>query len=100
MGGPPLIIYGTLKGWTASTFRATLFSVFFPNCIFLVCGHFVSGFITKTVTWYYLLSLPILLFSLAVGGCLTNRIQVNQFNRIVTVCLLIIGSVLLVRQLT
>ncbi|MBU2647016.1 sulfite exporter TauE/SafE family protein [bacterium] len=98
MGGPPLIIFGALKEWPASTFRATIFSIFFPNSILLVSGHFASGLVTESVTRYYLMSLPILIFSIITGGKLTNKIPADRFNRIIQVCLLIIGSILIIRQ--
>src|SRR5699024_1845113 len=33
MNGPPLVIYGALRGWTPAHFRATLQGYFFPASI-------------------------------------------------------------------
>src|SRR5262249_10263653 len=72
MNGPPLVIYGTLRRWSAEHFRATLQGYFLPASVVGMAGYALAGLWVPAVTHYYLLSLP-----LAVAAIFLGR-QVNQ----------------------
>src|SRR5437764_7879677 len=59
MNGPPLVIYGTLRRWSAEHFRATLQGYFLLASMAGMCGYLVAGLWVTAVTRYYLLSLPV-----------------------------------------
>src|SRR3954449_10787293 len=59
MNGPPLVIYGTLRRWSAERFRATLQGYFLPASLVGLCGYWWAGLWVPAVTRYYLLSLPL-----------------------------------------
>jgi uncharacterized protein len=99
MGGPPLIIYGNLKRWSPSNFRVTMYSFFLIGGIFVVTSHFLAGLITEQVTHYYLLSLPIIVFTTGVGGFLNRRIPTEKFHRFIHFFLLLIGMSLLFKEI-
>ena len=43
MNGPPLVIYGTLRRWSAEQFRATLQGYFLPASVVGLCGYWWAG---------------------------------------------------------
>src|SRR5579863_7627242 len=61
MNGPPLVIYGSLRQWSAQHFRATLQGYFLPASLLGMCGYWLAGLWIPVVTHYYLWSLPIVL---------------------------------------
>lgn len=74
MNGPPLVIYGTLRGWSPRQFRATLQGYFLPASVMVMGGYWLAGLWTPTVTRYYLLSLPAVVLALlrdasSTGAC-------------------------------
>ena len=95
MAGPPIIIYGALKGWKPAGLRNFLFSFLFPSSILIVSSHYLGGLVTRTVIHYSLLSIPIVLFNVIVGGRLNKKIPIAQFNRIIYVFLLGVGGFLI-----
>lgn len=99
MGGPPIIIYGTLRQWPPVTFRATLQSLFLPATIFIAIGHTVGGLMTQPVLISYLYCFPILVFTTITGGILNRSIPTDRFNRYVYMILILIGSFLLYKSL-
>ena len=100
IAGPPVIIYGALKKWPPSIFRATIFSFFFPSCVFIVSSHLLTGLVTQPVLYYSALSFPIVIFSTVVGGILNRRLPTERFNNIVYICLLLVGFSLIFKVLS
>jgi uncharacterized protein len=43
MNGPPLVIYGTLRRWSAEHFRATLQGYFLPASLVGLVGYWLAG---------------------------------------------------------
>ncbi|MDB5226087.1 MAG: hypothetical protein JWN78_280 [Bacteroidota bacterium] len=98
-GGPPIVIFGTLSGWTQQQFVGTLQGYFLPNDIFILICQFVAGLLTLKVLHYYLISLPFLLVGLFFGSKLHAKIPVKKFNQYVFVLLLMIGILFIFRTL-
>ena len=46
-GGPPVIIYGTMRRWPPAHFRATLQGFFLFTNIFVLVGHGLAGLWTR-----------------------------------------------------
>src|SRR5579863_4105933 len=63
MNGPPLVIYGSLRGWSPQHFRATLQGYFLPASLAGLWGYRVAGLWTATVNRYFLLSLPLVIIA-------------------------------------
>lgn len=97
MGGPPVVIYGTLKHWSPSQFRATLNSFFFPISAIVTCSHFIAGLMTKPVLSYFYYSIPVLVVAVFVGGKVNRTIPIERFQKVIHVLLLMIGFLLLVK---
>ncbi|MGH9439523.1 MAG: sulfite exporter TauE/SafE family protein, partial [Terriglobia bacterium] len=54
MNGPPLVIYGALRRWSAPQFRATLQGYFLPASLIGMGGYWLTGLWVHAVTRYYL----------------------------------------------
>jgi uncharacterized membrane protein YfcA len=99
MNGPPLVIYGTLRGWSPRHFRATLQGYFLPASVMVMAGYTIAGLWTPTVTRHYLLSLPAVVVAIFVGRALNRRMHGARFARYVHAGLILIGATLLVQGL-
>ena len=95
MNGPPLVVYGALRGWSPATFRATLQGYFLPASILGMVGYWLAGLWTPTVNRYYLLSLPTALLAIFLGRLINRRLKAARFLTYVHVGLIVIGLVLL-----
>src|SRR6185503_10711897 len=67
MNGPPLVIYGAMRRWSAQHFRATLQAYFLPASIIGMAGYWLAGLWIPSVTHYYLVSLPVVLAAILLG---------------------------------
>ena len=99
MNGPPLVVYGTLRGWTPRQFRATLQGYFLPASVMVMIGYWASGLWTQTVTRYYLLSLPVMVIAIFAGRFINQRMHGRQFIMYVHAGLTVIGATLLAQAL-
>lgn len=97
MSGLPLIIYGTLRGWSPQHFRATMHGYFLPTSLMTAVGYAFAGLWTTTVTDYFLLSLPAVLVATLLGRALNERLNGQSFLSYVHVGLVAIGVLLLVQ---
>lgn len=70
MNGPPLVVYGALRGWSPQHFRATLQGYFLPASMAGMVGYWLAGVWTFAVTRYYLLSLPVVTVAIFLVGLL------------------------------
>ena len=99
MNGPPLVVYGTLRGWTPQQFRATLQGYFLPASLLGMAGYWLAGLWVPAVTSYYIWSLPLVLTAIALGGFLNRRFDGRRFLVCIHGGLVAIGTVLLMQTL-
>jgi len=97
MNGPPLAIYGAMRRWSAQYFRAMLQGYFLPASIVGMAGYWLAGLWTRTVTRYYLLSLPFTLLAIFLGRIINHRLQGDVFLKFVYLGLIAIGAVLFIK---
>ena len=100
MNGPPLVVYGTMRGWFPQHFRATLQGYFLPASIIGMTGYALAGLWTSTVTRYYLFSLPLTLLGVYLGRVINHRLHSTVFFKYLYLGLAGIGVLLLVQALT
>jgi uncharacterized membrane protein YfcA len=98
MNGPPLVVYGTLRGWTPERFRATLQGYFLPASVMGMIGYWGAGLWTREVTTYYLLTLPAVAVAIALGHRLNRRIDSQRFALVVHAGLLASGVGLVIQS--
>ncbi len=97
--GPPVVIYGTLRRWTPEKFRATLQGYFLPTGSMIVLNHCLEGLWTKTVLLNYLLSLPVMLAAIFLGGMLHHKIPREHFDKYIYMFLIVLGGCLLINTI-
>ena len=99
LNGPPLVVYGAMRRWSAPHFRATLQAYFLPASILGMAGYWAAGLWTPTVTRYYLLSLPVTIPAIFLGRAANRRLRGDAFTRYVYTGLMLTGVALLAQML-
>jgi len=99
MNGPPLVIYGSMRRWSAQHFRATLQGYFLPASIIGMTGYWLAGLWVPAVTHYYLLSLPVTLMGIFLGRVINHRLHGEAFLKYIYLALAGIGALLLVQAI-
>jgi uncharacterized membrane protein YfcA len=100
MNGPPLVIYGAMRRWSAQHFRATLQAYFLPASILGMAGYWLKGLWAPAVTHYFLISLPATLPAILLGRVLNQRLHGDSFLKYVYSGLALIGAALLIQSVT
>lgn len=90
-GGPPIVIYGTLRRWPPDDFRATLQLYFLFVSIFAMAGHGLAGLWTRDVWLLFLYTLPALCAGLYFGDKINLMIPKQLFQRIIYAMLIVTG---------
>jgi uncharacterized protein len=98
MNGPPLVVYGSLRGWSPQQFRATLHAYFLPASMLGMIGYWSAGLWTRTVTDDFLLSIPVMVPAVFLGRAINQRFSGTGFFRYVYVGLILIGGILFVES--
>lgn len=98
MNGPPLVVYGALRGWSPANFRATLQGYFLPASLVGMAGYWTAGLWTPAVNRYYLLSLPAAIIAIFLGRLINRRLDAGRFLFYIHLALIAIGITLLVQS--
>lgn len=99
MNGPPLVVYGALRGWSPRHFRATLQGYFLPASLMTMAGYGLTGLWTPAVTRGYLQALPAVLVAIVLGRAVNRRLSGPAFVRCVHVGLVVVGTLLLLQSM-
>jgi len=94
MNGPPLAIYGSLRGWSPQHFRATLQGYFLPASLIGLAAYAAAGLWTTAITRYFFVSLPVVLLAVLLGRAINQRMTGHGFFRFVYLGLIAVGAVL------
>ena len=96
VNGPPLVVYGNLRQWSAKHFRATLQAYFLPVSLLSVLGYYSKGLITREVNTYFLYSLITTIPAIFLGRYLNHKLKDGTFFKYVYWGLMVISVVLIV----
>ncbi|HYG40987.1 MAG TPA: sulfite exporter TauE/SafE family protein [Cytophagales bacterium] len=99
LNGPPLVVYGSMRQWSAQHFRATLQGYFLPASLIGMLGYWFQGLWISTVTHYFLISLPAMIPAIFLGRVINHRLKGQEFLNYVYIGLVGIGILLLVQAL-
>lgn len=97
--GPPIVIYGHLRGWPPLRFRATLQGYFLPTGFLILSGHGLSGLWTGKVIQLYLYALPVVLAGIFLGGVANRKMPQRRFAGFINAALVVMGLILVWRSL-
>lgn len=95
LNGPPLVVYGNMRKWSAQHFRATLQAYFLPASFIGLVGYAFRGLLGWTVIKYFLLCLPAMIPAIFIGRYLNHKLQGRSFFRYVYFGLILIGVLLI-----
>ena len=99
LNGPPLVVYGNLRQWTAKHFRATLQAYFLPVSLISVLGYYTKGLVTAEVNIYFLISLITTIPAIFLGRYLNHRLKDGTFFAYTYWGLIVISVILLISAL-
>jgi uncharacterized membrane protein YfcA len=99
MNGPPLAMYGGLRGWPPKQFRATLQAYFLPASVIGMCGYGFSGLWTSQVSYLFMGSLPLVMAATFLGRKMNHRLDPERFQLAVHLGLIAIGLILLAQAI-
>lgn len=99
LNGPPLVIYGNMRNWTAKRFRATLQAYFLPASFIGMLGYWYQGLLTSTVVYYFLISIPAIIPAVLLGRYFNHQLKEGSFLKYIYVGLIGIGILLLSQSL-
>jgi uncharacterized membrane protein YfcA len=95
VNGPPLVMYGNARGWSAKHFRATLQAYFLPASLFGIAGYAFRGLLGWPVLRLFLFSLPAVIPAIFLGRYFNHRLHGASFFKYVYWGLVVIGSLLI-----
>jgi uncharacterized membrane protein YfcA len=99
INGPPLVVYGAKRRWSAQHFRATLQAYFLIASLVGLIGYGISGLFTWVLFRYYLWSLPALIPAILLGRFINTRMKDDKFFSYSYIVLLGLGVVLIANSL-
>ena len=97
MNGPPLVMYGSLRGWSPQHFRATLQGYFLPASLMSLTGFWAAGLWTPSVTHHFLWAIPGVAVAVVLGRAANGRMQGDAFLRAIFTGLLLVGGLLVLQ---
>lgn len=95
LNGPPLVLYGNMRRWSAKHFRATLQAYFLPASLLGVVGYAFKGLLGHAVWIDLLYSLPAIVPAIFLGRLFNRRLHGSSFFRYVYCGLVCIGALLI-----
>ena len=95
IAGPPLVIFGTLRKWSAQQLRSVMQAYCIAGSIVIVCLKGADGAVTKEVLSHFAVAIPALVIATLIGQRITRDMPTERFARWVHVCLLISSLTLL-----
>jgi uncharacterized membrane protein YfcA len=98
-GGPFYVIYLKTRGLNKSQFRATIASIFLIDGGARIVGYASSGLYTPQVLSLVAMLFPVLFIGMYVGHHLHIKIDQKQFNLVISVTLLLSGTLLMYKAI-
>jgi uncharacterized membrane protein YfcA len=95
-GGPPVIIYGSLRRWEPGEFKSNLQGYFLFNSVVVAGFHALAGSYHPPFWGFFWAALPATGLAMLAGFSLDRHINPAIFRRIVLALLLVLGIRLLI----
>lgn len=100
LNGPPLVIYGAKRRWSAQHFRATLQAYFLAASLTGVIGYWISGLLNQTLFNYYIWSLPAIIPAVLIGRKINAIMHSDRFFKYSYMVLAGLGLLLILNAVT
>jgi hypothetical protein len=95
-GGPPLVMYGTARGWPPAEFKGNLQGHSLIKSLAVILTHLLAGNITPRVMVNFAWTIPAILIASLVAFSLDHWIDPVRFQKIVLIVLFLSGAKLLI----
>ena len=70
-----------------------------PTGIFIAIGHGIAGLWTKHVVINFLVSLPLIIIAVIIGGFLNKKFKKDRFTKYIYILLILIGTLLVLKNI-
>ena len=94
--GPPVVIYGVMRGWSKEKFRATLQGYFLISSLIIVIGHGLAGLWSPEIWQLFALSTPASILGVFSGRRLTKNVPQDTYKRLIYLFLIVAGFLLFI----
>ena len=94
--GPPVVIYGVMRGWSKEKFRATLQGYFLISSLIIVIGHGLAGLWSPKIWQLFALSTPASVLGVFSGWRLTKNVHQDTYQRMIYLFLIVAGFFLFI----
>lgn len=91
-GGPPLILYGSARGWAPASFRANLQVVFLASSLVQLAVLSLTGVADRVSLELAAIGLPSVVIGVTLGGSFAARLDTRAFRLLVWALLLLLGA--------
>lgn len=99
-GGPPAVVYTTLRNWDKDATKSTLQVVFVLTSIIQLTGFAWTGMMTADILLQNLIMAPAIILGVVLGHLLYKRIDQLTFKRALLAVLFVVGVVYVEKALT
>ena len=93
--GPPVVVYGAMRGWPRDPYRATLQTFFLGNGLIVVSGHIMLGHYDRQALLLLLAALPAIALGNLAGIKAERYVDARRFRLLVLLLILATGVSLL-----
>lgn len=90
-GGPPVVIYTALSGWTKDTIKANLACFFVLTCLCIVIGHAVTGVLTLKVLTLLCVTAPVVYACTRLGIKTSAHLKEHSYRKLLFIMLMLMG---------
>ena len=95
-GGPPVIIYTTLTGWSSDHIKATLSGFFFFSSLITLVFYVLNDMMSAMVLHYFQISALFVVPGVYAGSKLYNRINRRQYIKLILITLVVLGLMMII----
>jgi uncharacterized membrane protein YfcA len=95
INGPPLVVYGNMRQWTAKNFRATLQAYFLVASLVGLVGYVLKGLVNQEVLKYFFISMPAVIPAIFLGRYFNHQLKDDSFFKYIYWGLILIGIFLI-----
>ncbi len=89
--GPPVILYGRMRGWSRDQFRSVLQAFFLVNGAIVIASHYVARHFNRMIVGAYGIFLPALILGVWLGARVDRRLDARAFHVLVNLLILSLG---------
>jgi uncharacterized membrane protein YfcA len=94
--GPPIVIYGVMRGWEKDRFRATLQGYFLITSLAIAIGHGLAGLWSIEIWSLFAAAAPLSILGVFVGEWLIKDIPDETYQRLIYQFLVVVGLLMFI----